>query len=919
MKIKYKLIIIFVFIIVASTVPFGLFILSQAENESLDTLSQQGKYYSWILSRSASNTLLLNGGDIEASRVDIQDTLSMLENLREYGLVYADAILISKREEFHGLVLASYSTTVLAGKEVAPGRLDNTEIDRLKKLPVPNETTLPGVEGTCYEYASLETGTRTPSLCIGRLIFSRSIALKPVYRIRAIVLLSLVVIIAFAGALALLFGYLITKPIQDLTSGVQRFEKGDLDYRVKVTAHDEVGSLAMTFNNLAEGLKQQIARLEVMNRELRRVNELKDEFLANISHEIRTPLYGITGIAESLLEGSAGELNPEARHNLSLVTASGRRLSDLVNDILDFSQLRHQDIILSMEPVNIHSICQLVISVLEPLRRKKEIAFHNTIPPDIARVYGDRNRLQQVLVNLVGNAIKFTERGDITISASESPERPGMTIITVRDTGIGISRERLAGIFEYFEQADGSDTRAFGGMGLGLSITKRLVELHGGAIWAESEPGKGSAFHFTLKRSFEKIAHEPPETGRAALPEPPSLSVHGEIINPTVSEKASRSGRKILVVDDEPVIIQVLVNFLTLEGYQVVTATSGPQALALLEEGLSPDLILLDVMLPFVSGYDVCKRIRQKYPPHELPVLMLTAKSKAEDMVTGIEAGANDYLTKPVNRSELLARVRSLITIKSSMKEHQRLSMLQREMRLAQEIQSTLLPEKAPYMKGLETSVLYRPMHEVGGDFYDFNVLGPSEMGVLIADVTGHGIPAAFVSAMLQATYSVYKEDVRDPSTLMKGMNTVMSAYTHGQFATTCYSLLDLANRRILHANAGHCPMIVMKRRERKVRYERQNERPLGVDVSSEYTTRSTEIDEGDRVILFTDCIPESRNASGEFFGYPNFFRLIEESAHMGCRDFSQRVLETVTAWKGGGAQTRLDDDFTLIVIDVVE
>ncbi len=920
MKIKYKLIVIFVLLILASSVPLGMFILSQAERETLAQLFRQGKYYSWLVSRSSSNILLLNGGDIESSRVDIQDTLAMLENLKEYGLVYADAVLISKKPEYNGLVIASYTNTALTGREILHERLNDEEIARLRMLPLPFETSMRGITGACYEFAATDTTAKTPALCIGRIMFSQTVALRPVYRVRWVIWISLLVVLGVVSLLALFFARLVTRPIDELAAGVERIEKGDLDHRVPVSSQDEVGRLSLAFNNLAEGLQQQIARLEIMNRELRRVNEMKDEFLANISHELRTPLYGIIGIAESLQEGSTGALPPDTMHNLSLITTSGRRLSYLVNDILDFSQLRHHDIVVSMDPVNIHSVCQLVISVLEPLRKKKEIAFHNEIPMEYARVYGDRNRLQQILINLVGNAIKFTERGDITITAGPDMDYPGMTVICVRDTGIGISRQRQAGIFESFEQADGSDARAFGGLGLGLSITKRLVELHGGTMWVDSEMGRGSSFYFTLKRCFEKTDDERHDAEIAApLQDISALSVHGEIINPAVSEKAARSGRKILVVDDEQVIIQVLVNFLTLEGYQVVTATSGPQALALLEEGLAPDLILLDVMLPFVSGYDVCKRIREKYPPHELPVLMLTAKNKAEDIVTGIEAGANDYLTKPVNRSELLARVGSLITIKSSMKEHQRLAMLQREMRLAQEIQSTLLPEKAPFIKGLDTSVLYRPMHEVGGDFYDFTVFNAATMGVLIADVTGHGIPAAFVSAMLQATYSVYKEDVKDPSVLMNRMNTVMSAYTHGQYATACYSLLDLENRQVLHANGGHCPMILVKRRERKLRYERQSERPLGIDASSEYTIRRTDLNEGDRVILFTDCIPETRNGQGEFFGYPSFFRLIEEFAHLNCREFSQRVLETVAEWKGGGQGQRLDDDFTLIVIDVVE
>ncbi|MEM7588439.1 MAG: response regulator, partial [Acidobacteriota bacterium] len=395
----------------------------------------------------------------------------------------------------------------------------------------------------------------------------------------------------------------------------------------------------------------------VVSARLRELDRLKDEFLANTSHELRTPLYGITGLAEAMVDGSAGPVSDDVKANLGMIIASGRRLSHLVGDILDFSKMRHDGLELEKRPVDLKSVVDVVLTLSQPLVGSNRLELVNQVPRDLPPVAADENRLQQILHNLVGNAIKFTEEGQIEITAAVED---GQVVTRVSDTGIGIPESDQARIFEAFVQADASMDREFAGTGLGLAVTRQLVELHGGKLWLESTLGEGSTFLFGLPTAAGEapaVALEPsrqlrpilvPESAEPALSTPLQPSETGVDAEPA----------RILVVDDEPVNRQVLRGYLAIEHYQVTLASGGDQALRLLEEQ-SFDLMLLDVMMPRVSGYEVCKALRSSHRLAELPVIFLTARSQDSDAVTGMSLGANDYLTKPISKDHLLARVRS--------------------------------------------------------------------------------------------------------------------------------------------------------------------------------------------------------------------------------------------------------------------
>jgi len=392
---------------------------------------------------------------------------------------------------------------------------------------------------------------------------------------------------------------------------------------------------------------------------LKQVDALKDQFLANTSHELRTPLSGIIGLSESLKDGAAGKLTPEVIENLDMISNSGKRLSHLVNDILDFSKLKNQDLVLAAKPLDMHSVIDVVVKLSQPIAQSKNLKLLNSVPEEITLVEADENRVQQILHNLLGNAIKFTTKGQVEITAEE---KDTMLAISISDTGIGIAKDKFQNIFKSFEQGDGSTQREYGGTGLGLSVTKQLVELHGGIIEVvDSEVGKGSTFTFTLPISGKKRENVSLNEAieQEVIPEL-LLEVDENDLPPEVKKPHINGVAKVLVVDDEPVNRLVLKNHLAVGGYPSIEAKNGKEALAILKKGEAAfDIVLLDVMMPGMSGYEVCEEIRKKYLPSELPVVLLTAKNRVRDLVAGFNVGANDYLTKPFSKNELLARIKA--------------------------------------------------------------------------------------------------------------------------------------------------------------------------------------------------------------------------------------------------------------------
>lgn len=422
-----------------------------------------------------------------------------------------------------------------------------------------------------------------------------------------------------------------------------------------------------------EQQNKQLVALNASNEELaielQKELKQKDDFLANTSHELRNPLHGVLNIAQSILRNRPNQLDKKTEENLALLLTIGYHMARTLEDLLDLTRLKEQRIHLQKEHLDIQSVSLGVVDMLRVLIENKNIQMDVQIPNDFPSITADKNRLIQILFNLLHNAVKFTDEGVITIDANV---QDGVAHIHIMDTGIGMSEETLQTIFEPYKQEDSSITAIAGGLGLGLSICKQLVEMHGGTLKASSIKGKGSVFTFTLPLAGAHVEKQTIVTNQTADRSEFTLKADPISMNAMLGTFAQNFQHtykpKILAIDDDPVNLKVLTNILSEDQYEVETVSSGKEALQQLELK-EWDLIISDVMMPTMSGYELTRAVRTKFSISELPILLLTARSLPEDIYTGFLAGANDYVTKPVDALELNVRVHALTDLKASINE----------------------------------------------------------------------------------------------------------------------------------------------------------------------------------------------------------------------------------------------------------
>jgi sensor histidine kinase YesM len=418
---------------------------------------------------------------------------------------------------------------------------------------------------------------------------------------------------------------------------------------------------------------QNAIQKEELTKKLIKANKQKDEFLANTSHELRNPLHSMMNIAQTILDNNKNKVSEKDFKDLNLLVTVGRRMSLMINDLLDFTLIKENNLRIQRKNLKIQSVVIGVVDMLQYLIEGKPIKLINEIPCKFPQVFADENRIIQILINLLHNAIKYTDEGEITISATI---RDGTARIHVKDTGIGIDENLQKNIFQEYEQGSDFNIEIRGGIGLGLTICKQLVELHGGQLTVKSKVGQGSFFTFTLPlaEQQEGINTEELVVGhRSGEASDTSSFLYSIDSPPDLEEEIILNERpKILIIDDEPLNLHVILKILSSDKYEIETVTSGQEAIRKLDQKFW-DLIISDVMMPQMSGYELSKTIRERYAVYELPILLLTARSQQEDIAAGFLSGANDYLTKPVDPIELRARVKVLTDIKRSKTEHLRM------------------------------------------------------------------------------------------------------------------------------------------------------------------------------------------------------------------------------------------------------
>ncbi|MDH5559827.1 MAG: response regulator [Deltaproteobacteria bacterium] len=403
--------------------------------------------------------------------------------------------------------------------------------------------------------------------------------------------------------------------------------------------------------NLLNSEKQKIQdKLDVTNKELLKMDKIKDDFLAKVTHELRTPLHGILGIVRSLKDRYTKADENEVIRNLDLVEYSGERLSHLVDEILDFKQIQHQGLKLALKPIDLASMVDSIYSHFYMRLNSKPIETLCEIPPGFPFVMADEKRLQQILFNLIDNAVKFTDHGQISVQAKVITTK---VLVSVTDTGIGISKEDQTRIFEPYQQAKKPSDQYSKGAGLGLSLAKNLVELHGGTLGISSSIREGSHFFFDLP-----LAQVEAESIPADIPRSETRTEN------IPSESLSKDRPVILIVDDDPINLEVIKLYLKDLDYKIIEASGGDQALKMVDK-IPPDLILLDIIMPLISGFEVCRLLRLKHTASKLPIIFLTAKNQVKDITEGYSLGGNDYIYKPFTKDEILPKIDDQLKRKS--------------------------------------------------------------------------------------------------------------------------------------------------------------------------------------------------------------------------------------------------------------
>lgn len=429
--------------------------------------------------------------------------------------------------------------------------------------------------------------------------------------------------------------------VTQLNAGTERIGGGDLSYRIPLEHDDELADVALGINQMAGQLQQAVRGTEEARLAAEQANQLKSSFLANMSHELRTPMNAIIGYTEMLLDDLADSSDIDGAEqmvqDLQRIRSSGKHLLALINDILDLSKIEAGKMQLSLETFSVQGLLNDVVDTVRPLVARNSNTLQLRVPDDPGMMLADLTRLRQSLFNLLSNAAKFTDQGHITLEVLiDRAARPPRIRFAVTDTGIGMTPDQLGRVFEDFAQADSSTSRRFGGTGLGLSISRRFCRMMGGDISVQSTAGVGSTFTIDL----------PLEVSEHAAKEAPEL-----VATPV---QAPQGGDLVLVVDDDPGMLDLLGRLLARDGYRVATASSGEEGIEL-ARSLHPQAVVLDVLMPHLDGWAVLSTLKSDDHTRAIPVIVLTMLDDGE---MAFALGAAEFMTKPVDRQVLAGALR---------------------------------------------------------------------------------------------------------------------------------------------------------------------------------------------------------------------------------------------------------------------
>jgi serine phosphatase RsbU (regulator of sigma subunit) len=376
--------------------------------------------------------------------------------------------------------------------------------------------------------------------------------------------------------------------------------------------------------------------------------------------------------------------------------------------------------------------------------------------------------------------------------------------------------------------------------------------------------------------------------------------------------------KTVLVVDDAPSNIQIVSSILK-DTYKVRVATNGAKALELMKVAPRPDLILLDVVMPGMDGYEVCSRLKMDPEMRDVPVIFLTGQTEIEDETRGFDVGAVDYIHKPFSAPVVKARVHTHLVLRGMRQQlAMQLLAIQKELETARQIQLSILPDEMPRIEGLDIAARYIPMSAVAGDFYDFIVVDEKHLGILVADVSGHGAPAALIASMLKIALAAQVAHAADPAQVLSGLNQALCGKFQHHYVTAAYTYVDMSKRTLTYAGAGHPPLLLWGRSSAGVRDVLENGFFLGTFKMAAYSSIECPLAPGDWGLLYTDGIPETTNPSDVEFGIERFRQFLIEEQHAKADQLADRLLQELSQWSARRPGEDLSDDITMVAIQVI-
>ncbi|OCH97686.1 hypothetical protein A8135_02275 [Legionella jamestowniensis] len=448
----------------------------------------------------------------------------------------------------------------------------------------------------------------------------------------------------------------VQKNIEEMANQLCLAVKGEFDFTIKIdTENESMQKLTMLVNFVLDTARRSLVEVREKNNRLMELDQLKSDFIANVSHELRTPLTLILAPLKTILENKNQPLSEEVLQNLQRIQRNAARLYTLVSNILDFSKLEAGKFIPHDELINLNAFISQLVDDAQDLAKERHIDLTFKAHGKTKDVLLDKNMLEKILLNLISNALKFTPaQGFITIELQQNTN----TCILIRDSGTGIPKEQLPSIFDRFHQVDSSSTRAYEGTGIGLTVVKQFVELLQGTIAVESEVGKGTTFSITLPARFAKDSKKKLtvqardssfETFKTSLSTTPGETVR------TFNASHKKNQLPLMILADDNSDIRAYIVSLLKDKFNIIAVENGKAALEAIDQS-NPQIILSDIMMPFLDGYELTKILKSKKDTCHIPIILITAKAGDDAVVTSLDVGADDYLVKPFSPQELIAR-----------------------------------------------------------------------------------------------------------------------------------------------------------------------------------------------------------------------------------------------------------------------